>query len=174
MNTADTFALGLRCHQAGDFSQAEQLYRQILDSDPHHCDALHLLGLLELATGRSESGIGHIRQVLRLDPSCIQAHFNLGSALRGQGQLDEAIVSYRQALALQPNNARSHLNLGHALTQFLCAALTGTGRPAAAPREYVADLFDRDTAAFEAHLVTRLGYRGPQVLREAVADPAGA
>ena len=35
------FELALKYHQAGDLHQAESLYRQILQVDPQHADALH-------------------------------------------------------------------------------------------------------------------------------------
>ena len=35
----ETFAQAWRCHQAGDMMRAEQLYRQLVQSDPRHADA---------------------------------------------------------------------------------------------------------------------------------------
>src|SRR5262245_27124986 len=96
MNTKETLALGLHHHQVGNLAQAEQLYRQVLDSNPDDYEALQLLGVLVVQTGRHEAGIEYLRQALRLDPNNAPAQFNLGSALRKQGQLDEAIASYRR------------------------------------------------------------------------------
>jgi len=38
----EALSITVRHHQAGELSQAEKIYRQILDVDPSHADALHL------------------------------------------------------------------------------------------------------------------------------------
>src|ERR1700733_6783523 len=42
----EVLSLGVHQHQAGNLPQAEQLYQQILERDPRHADALHLLGVI--------------------------------------------------------------------------------------------------------------------------------
>ena len=65
---AEVLALAVQHHQAGALQQAEQLYRQILQVDPQHVDALHLLGLLAKQAGRHDLACEYIRQALRLQP----------------------------------------------------------------------------------------------------------
>ena len=43
---AQTLDRAFKHHQAGNLQQAEQLYHWILQTDPRHADALHLLGLI--------------------------------------------------------------------------------------------------------------------------------
>jgi len=45
---AKMFDLAVKCHRAGDLREAEQLCRQILQGDPQHFGAWHLLGLIAL------------------------------------------------------------------------------------------------------------------------------
>ena len=43
MNT--TFQKAFTLHQQGEVEQAKLLYEDILQNDPHHFDALHMLGV---------------------------------------------------------------------------------------------------------------------------------
>jgi predicted O-linked N-acetylglucosamine transferase (SPINDLY family) len=112
---AETLALALHHHQTGDLERAEQLYREILNVNPQHVDAWHLLGLVAGLTGRHKLAIDHLRQAVRLNPNFAEAHYNLGTALREQGSLDEAIASYRLALRLKPALIEARNNLGNTL-----------------------------------------------------------
>src|ERR1700732_4649478 len=99
---AELFDEALRWHQSGDLCQAASLYRQILQADPAHADALHLLGVLTFQTGGHETGIGLIRQAIALNPSAAVFHNNLGVYLKDLGRLAEAVASYQEALKLNP------------------------------------------------------------------------
>jgi tetratricopeptide (TPR) repeat protein len=112
---AQTFDLALRLHQAGNLQEAERLYRQILESDPQHIDALHLLGVIAGQSGKYEIAISHIRQALALKPDFALAHKNLGKFLEDQGKLHEAATSYAQALRCNPDYAEAHFSLGNVL-----------------------------------------------------------
>jgi len=51
MTTEETLQAAIRYQQAGEHAKAEELYRQILASDPLNCDALHLLGAMAHQAG---------------------------------------------------------------------------------------------------------------------------
>jgi len=108
---AQTFALAVKHHQAGNLRQAEELYRQILRAEPRHADALHMLGVLAGQAGKHDLAGEHIRQALQLKPDFAGAHNSLGNILHEQGKLTEAVDSYLQALRLDPDNAGAHNNL---------------------------------------------------------------
>jgi len=111
------FNIALRYYQAGELRQAEQLYHQILQEDPHHLDALHMLGLVAVRLGKHVMACNYIRQALRIKPDLAEAHSNLGNILLEMGQLDEAVNCYREAIRLKPHFADGHSNLGNALRQ---------------------------------------------------------
>ncbi len=106
-----------RHHQAGNFQQAEQCYRQLLQKNPQHVDALHMLGLLAFQTGRNDVAQEYIGKAVRLMPSFAEAHCNLGNVLQQLGKLDEAIASWRRALRVKPHLPEVHCNLGLALLE---------------------------------------------------------
>ncbi len=99
-------------HQAGDLPQAERLYREILQSDPGHCEAMHLLGVLAHQTGNHTQAIELIRAAITLagSPRAMMC-CNLGAAYQALGELDAAEEQYRQTIAVQPNYLDAHHNL---------------------------------------------------------------
>jgi Tfp pilus assembly protein PilF len=110
-----TFELAWQYHRSGNLHQAELLYRQILQIDPLHADALHLLGVIALQVGRHEAAIEQIRTALRARPNFAEAHCNLGVALAASGRLQEAVACFQQAVHLKPDHAEAYNNLGNAL-----------------------------------------------------------
>jgi len=103
----------LEHHQAGHLPQAEALYQQILQIEPHQTDALHFLGLVAIQTGRSELAIELISKALLFKPDYANAHSNLGFAFQTQGKFDAAIESYQKALTLDSNITAAHFNMGN-------------------------------------------------------------
>jgi predicted TPR repeat methyltransferase len=110
--TAGLFASALQHHQAGDLRQAELIYRQILQYDPHHGDSMHLLGVIAHQVGQNDLAVQYIRQALYLIPGFPAAHNNLGNALKGLGMREDAAACYREAIRLQPNYVEALSNLG--------------------------------------------------------------
>jgi protein O-GlcNAc transferase len=107
--------LALQHHRAGQWGQAESLYRQILAHDPENADALHLLGVMAHDLGRHDVAVDLIRRAVSLRPDFAEAHSNLGNALRGARQFDQAIAAYHEALHLHPDSPELHSSLGQAL-----------------------------------------------------------
>lgn len=126
----EAFTQALQCHQAGDYDEAERLYREILSIAPAHSAVLCNLGVLLARKGEADEAIRLYQAALAANPQQFDAHYNLGNLYRRQGRLHEAVASYQQALALQPQHPRVMLNLGLALSDL--------GDPAAA-----ADLYRR-------------------------------
>ncbi len=102
-------------HKAGRITDAEPVYRRILDGDPRNAEALHLLGLAAHQTGRHKEAATLINSALRIDPDCGKYHLNLGCAELALGRLMTAEASFRRALEIDPDDAVAHFNLGNAL-----------------------------------------------------------
>ena len=120
---------GLQHHQAGRFSEAESIYRRILQAEPNHADALHLLGLLAFQTGHHDHAIELIRRAIKLIPTATNYRNNLARVLSDRGLLDEAIAECRESIALNTGNADGYTNLGVAL---LKKGATGNQSPPSA------------------------------------------
>jgi protein O-GlcNAc transferase len=112
---AEAFAIAIQHHRAGRLQAAEQIYRGILQAEPHHADALHLLGLVYAQFGDRGGAVEYLRRAVSARPDWAEAHADLGNALREQGRFDEAVPFLRRALELEPGYAAAHNNLGNAL-----------------------------------------------------------
>lgn len=106
-------------HQrAGRYPQAERLYQQILQADPHHAEAYHLLGLVAYRMGQLDRAVELLSKAIQEDATQAQYHFNLGIVLQKQGKADEAVTAYRRALAVDSRYPEAHSNLGNALMEL--------------------------------------------------------
>lgn len=113
----EALRLAIRHHQAGQLQQAEAIYRHILQLQPSHPDALHLLGVVAHQVGQHETAVELIGKAIGVAAKAPEYHVNLGEALRALGRLDEAVASYRRAIRLNPRFASAYNNLGIALKQ---------------------------------------------------------
>ena len=114
-NLSEALAAGLRCHQAGEFARAEEIYVQILQTSPQQAAARHLLGLLMHQQGRSEMATQHLRQAAADDPTNALVQSNLGAVYRQLGRLEEALACGQRALLLGPDLAAVHFGIGSTL-----------------------------------------------------------
>jgi tetratricopeptide (TPR) repeat protein len=103
---------GLAMHQHGRLVEAEHCYEEVLRAAPKHFDALHLLGVLALQTGRPERGVGLIAKAIEINPNVAGVHSNLANGLKDLNRLDEALASYGSAIALKPDYAEAYNNRG--------------------------------------------------------------
>ncbi len=115
--------LGLQHHQAGEHSRAEALYRAVLQAEPAHFNATHLLGVLLAERGDLDGAVELLERAVQLNPGYPDARSNLagacrdrGDRLREQGRLDEAADSLKRALSLKPDFAQAHHELGNVMT----------------------------------------------------------
>ena len=105
----------LQHHQAGQFDEAESLYRQALSIRPNYPDALHLLGFLYHYRNQNEQAVEWIEKAIVADPKQPLFFSNLGTVYSAMGQLDQAIACYQKSLAIKPDYYNALCNLGNAL-----------------------------------------------------------
>jgi len=117
LTTQQAINLAVKHQTAGDLPKAEGIYRQILQTEPNHPDALHLLGMIAHQVGKYDVAVELINKSLAIRPDSAEVHNNLGNALKNLGRLDEAVASYRKAMAIKPDFALMHINLGIALKE---------------------------------------------------------
>ena len=100
-------------HQsAGRLAEAEQLLRKILQIQPQHAHALHLLGVVAYQAGKPDLALQLIAKAVEIDGQVALFHSNLAEMHRQQGHLDQAIAHGEQAVAIDASMACAHSNLG--------------------------------------------------------------
>lgn len=102
-------------HSRGEPQQAAALYADILQTEPGHPDALHLMGVTETQLGRAESGLALIAKSLAVNPQQPVAISNQGNAYLALNRPAEALASYDRALNLAPDYPLAVFGRGNAL-----------------------------------------------------------
>ncbi len=99
-------ALGvLTYHQAGNYRDAETLYRATLAVNPDSWMAHHNLGrLVSRKAGGLNEAIVHFEAAIRLKPDHARAHYSLGVALQRVGRAVDAVPHFEAAIRLEPDN----------------------------------------------------------------------
>lgn len=132
---AASFALLSR----GDVRGAEvELARVWNAGPPPPPPAVHLLGLIRRAQGRTGEAEMLMRQSIEADPQNAEYRNNLGRLLRDAGFVEHAVTAFEEALARNPRLRATRLNLARAYDML--------GRAADAEREARAALAQLDDA----------------------------
>lgn len=104
----------VRAHQTGHIKEAASGYRRILAINPHHPDALHLLGLLLHAQGNHEQAVRLVTAALQVAPRTAAFHATLAAIQLAKGDTAAAIATARRAVELDPNLLAAGNTLGNA------------------------------------------------------------
>jgi Tfp pilus assembly protein PilF len=101
-STAGHFNLASSLARSGEFAEAEQHFRAIIDADPSS-RAYTGLGIVLWQQGQQDEGIASLRAAIEADPKNATAHDQLGKMLLEKGKLDEARKELTKAKAPNPN-----------------------------------------------------------------------
>ena len=104
-------ALGVALYHLGRYQEAEQRYREAIDVDPEHADAL--INLAALLQTNPDAAEPLLRRVLKINPKYQGARAMLGLMILSSGREHEAKVAFRKALKLSPRDHVALLGLAH-------------------------------------------------------------
>lgn len=178
--------------------EAAQAYQRCLALEPDNLEVRNNLACLLRQDGRWQEAEVLLRDAIARAPDYADAHTNLAMVLACQGRMAEALALGARAIELQPANPRSRRLLGLLYAEHgqreraaqvfrgwlvhcpgdpqaghYLAAVTGEGVPERASDAYVAQVFDRFAASFDAKLA-HLGYRAPALCLDVVRRRLGA
>lgn len=109
-------ALAQRHHQAGEYLQAVNVCRQILETCPSDAGTLHLLGRIALQQGRPDLAIPYFQKAISLQPSEPLMHCGLATACSALANHNQAMASLSRALELDPNCHEAHTGMAGELS----------------------------------------------------------
>ena len=196
-NVAALNDLGNLLHEAGKLEEATAVFRNLLRRRPRDAVAHNNLGVVLQDQGRSSEAEAAYRQAIADRPGYAGAHANLGNLLKRRGNLAEASQAYRRAIELNPEDVETYRSLVATLrrqdkpdearamlrrwrrhvpddpvAQHMLAAVSDKPIPSRASDGYVRRVFDQFAATFDKDL-KQLGYRGPQLVADAVVSVLG-
>ena len=100
-----------RHHQAGRLEPAELIYRRLLQQNPEHPAALHLLGLLTLNRGHVAQAVALLEKSLQIRPDTPAALLDLARAYRMAGTPGAALAAAQRSLLLNAPAADAHAEI---------------------------------------------------------------
>jgi Flp pilus assembly protein TadD len=104
-----------RHYAARDLDHAAQICLEIIQGNPLHFDALHLLGVICTNRGQHADGVCYLLRAEALHSDNGRLWANLGAAYGAVQRFDKAVDAYHRALTLQYRDAGVLNNLGLAL-----------------------------------------------------------
>ncbi|MBQ7633070.1 MAG: tetratricopeptide repeat protein [Alphaproteobacteria bacterium] len=107
------FQKAVELQQNGALNEAEQIYRQILETAPNNADVLNLLGLIAQTRGIHNEAVGYFYKAIENAPQHWPIFFNLAVSLGALGKFLEATEAYQKVLSLKPDCKEAHFGLGN-------------------------------------------------------------
>ena len=137
-----------RLHGQGALAEAAGRYRQVLQGEPDHAQALYHLAVICCQQGQFGEGVELVRRSLASEARQPRAHNLLGMALSRLGQPREALASFDAAIADQPDFADAYGNRASALLELgqVADAVAGYERAVALQPASVGDWLNLGTA----------------------------
>jgi tetratricopeptide (TPR) repeat protein len=111
---AESFALAARYYAAGDVILAEQFSLSVLNENPHHGEALHMLGVIAWQKRDLNTALDYLQRSVSSNGSNATAWKHLGDVHLIARNANAAVANYEQALRLRPDFAEAYNDLGNA------------------------------------------------------------
>ena len=114
--SGDKLSAAFQCFSNGDIGGAEHWCGEILRESPEDVDALHLLGVTFLSSGRAADGAKLVARAHTQRPQDVVIMENLGLAYLAAQDNAQAEMTLRKALAAGSTNGLTYMRLGMALS----------------------------------------------------------
>ncbi|MCZ8253600.1 MAG: tetratricopeptide repeat protein [Hylemonella sp.] len=108
----------IQLFQQGEIPQAQANLEKLLQAQPRHFDALHVMGVIKAMAGQREDAIELFRKALAQNKNHSFLQFNLAKALSESGRDEEALVHHKRASQLAPAHLDSWINFGISLRKL--------------------------------------------------------
>ena len=102
----------------GELAAAHETYRQILDIDPLHPEAMNFVATAALQSGEFRRGVQILEQAVAAHPDNANLHKNLGIAYRSVGDTQNALRAFAHAADIKPDLVAALFNQGALLAEL--------------------------------------------------------
>ncbi len=116
-STRRLFSRGAEAFATGNWEEAEEIYKKVLEDIPDHPATLVNLGLVEEKLGNEAEAIEYLEKAVREVPDSVPANTVLGLIYSRNGKLTQAMARLSLAVALAPNDPQTHNHLGVVFAQ---------------------------------------------------------
>ncbi len=101
------------------YRQAKNLVASVVDQNPDHAYAHHLMGLSQLGLNELEGAVAEFERVVSLDPRFAESYFQLGSLQsKNRDTVEGARRNLEKALQLGLDRPEAHTRLGSVLIEL--------------------------------------------------------
>jgi tetratricopeptide (TPR) repeat protein len=114
-NIEQLFKQGDAAESVGNNSQAETIWRKVLQVEPNNGKAYNNLGNALRRQGKLDAALAAHQKALQLNPNDAEAYVGIGNVLDVQGKPEEALASHNKALQINPKLAIAYNGLGNVL-----------------------------------------------------------
>ena len=98
MRSNNLLQQAITAHQESKLDEAENLYREILETEPKHPDANHNLGLISASLNKPTEALKLFKTATEENPNIEQFWISYTNQLIKENKLDEAEVACRKAI----------------------------------------------------------------------------
>ncbi|MDH5301685.1 MAG: tetratricopeptide repeat protein [Gammaproteobacteria bacterium] len=105
------FSMAVSHHERGSYSQAGEIYKDLLGKFPANAMLLHYYGLLMHHTSNNEQAVNYMEKSLRVDSSDAEVWYNLGVVLQEMKKYEKAINAYKKSVSIDPKRVLGWNNL---------------------------------------------------------------
>ena len=112
------YAKGIVEYGQGNYPEALEHFRTVVDLTPDDANARFYLGLTQTRLGEFGAAIPQLEKALQLDPSLQHAHYHLGLSYFQEQRYPEALRELQRAAQFDPHNAAVQFYQGYTLYQL--------------------------------------------------------
>jgi aspartate beta-hydroxylase len=105
----------LQLLREGRLAEAERAYERLLEHSPNDLQALNIVALAALRTGRPKRALDLLERAVKVDARDAPTQFHLARAREASGNLAAALDAYANTLRLKPEFHLARLHRGAAL-----------------------------------------------------------
>ncbi|MCH8821977.1 MAG: tetratricopeptide repeat protein [Planctomycetes bacterium] len=117
LSTTPLMELGSVLLKAHRFSEARDIFAEILIRAPNSAMAIANAGVAMAGLGDDEAAAALLRESIELSPSLADTHYRLATVLLRLGKIQEAQTHYRETLKLRPVHKDAWFYLGNLLAK---------------------------------------------------------